>query len=297
MTSNHGKILAIVFFAVISAGGIFFGLQHLSSWHEEEIQSALELQRRHFEIRQSQMELELRDLEEQLDERTQRTALPEARISEVFGNPGDEPNEIDTCELKKQRIDSFFKYIDKKTKNPEMNSHDVFLTMMGDLAEKPPLVVGETRDLITLLRNRAHFFRVLKKDRIDMVRGILRTEKDVLESAMADFYAYYIGEDSCEDVYREQIMPITAMYDYAGFFLESISGKSYLMRRDSTTRSLSLYYSVLILDQSIDKDLNNYGIDIRGHIDLAMDDIQHQSGLAYQDHYLETLEALEHKYQ
>ncbi len=204
---------------------------------------------------------------------------------------------MDRCEQRQKRIDSFFDYIDEKTdgKN-ETHSRDVFFQMMAALAENPPLVTGETRDLITLLRNRAHFFRVLKKERIDMVRRILKTEKDVLESAMADFYAYYISEDRCVGESEAQFMPMPALYDYAGFFLETISGKSYLMRRDSVTRSLAVYYSILVLDQAIENGLNKYGIDIREHIDFAKDDIRHRRGLIHRQQYMETLDELDNKY-
>ena len=295
MISNPGKIIAIVFFAVISAGAIFFGLQHLSAWHEQEIQSALELQRKQFESRYRQLEMELAVLESELEKQKQETALPEDRILEVFGGPEIHADEADGRVLEK-RVDSFFAYIDKKTITGGNNSRDVFFKMISDLAEKPPLVVGETRDLITLLRNRAHFFRVLSRERINMVRAILDTEKDILESAMSDIHSCYI-EGACNAENPEKMIPLPAMYDYAGFFLETISGKSYLMRRDSVLRSLSLYYSVLVLDQAIENGLNKYGIDIRGHIDLAISDIRHQGGLAQRDHYLDTLENLKHKYQ
>lgn len=296
MSRNPGKILGIIFLAVITAGAIFLGLQYLSEWHEQEIQSALELQRKQYETYHTQLEQEIRDIEEQLEKNRQIASVPEEREIEVFGEPATEAEIIGQCEIQKKRIDSFFSYIDEKISTGDMDSQDLFFRMVADLADKPPLVVGETRDLITLLRNRAHFFRVLKKERIDLVRNILKTEKDILESAMADFYSYYISENRCINDEDNPFLP-SFQYDYAGFFLETISGKSYLMRRDSAVRSLSVYYSVLILDQAIDNELNRYGIDIREHIDFAEDDIRSQRGLAHRERYLETLGELRRKYQ
>ena len=296
MTSNHGKILATLFSALIVAGAIFFGLRYLSEWHEREIQSALELQRNHLEERQARLAREIRRLEEQLEEKREEEAVPYRRDAEVFGEMPEDVEEIDRCTFLEKRIDSFFGYIDGKMDLEESAARDIFFSMMEELEEKPPLVVGETRDLITLLRNRAHFFRVLKKERIDMVRHILQAERDILESAMADFYAYYIGEEQCTGKNGETLMDMEALYDYAGFFLESISGKSYLMRRDSSTRVLSLYYSIRILDKAIDKGINRYGIDIREHIDAAMDDIRHRGDLRHRDHYMEQLRQLQERH-
>ena len=296
MTSNHGKILAILFSAVIVAGAIFFGLRWLSDWHEREIQNALELQRNSLEERQAELAGEIRRLEEKLEAMREEEAAPDRRDAEVFGETPEDVEEIDRCAFLEKRIDSFFAYIDDKMALEEPSARDIFFSMMADLEEKPPLVVGETRDLITLLRNRAHFFRVLKKERIDMVRHVLQAERDILESAMADFYAYYIGEEACIAAHSETLMDMEALYDYAGFFLESISGKSYLMRRDSSTRILSVYYSIKVLDKAVDKGINRYGIDIREHIESAKDDIRHRGDLRYRDHYMEQLRQLQEKH-
>lgn len=297
MSRNPGKIFGIIFLAVITAGAIFLGLQYLSGWHEQEIQSALELQRKQYEAYHTQLEQEIREIEEQLEKSRQIASVPEEREIEVFGEAATEAEIIGQCEMQKNRIDSFFSYIDEKISTGDMDSQDLFFQMVADLADNPPLVVGETRDLITLLRNRAHFFRVLKKERIDLVRNILKTEKDILEPAMADFYAYYISENRCINDADNPFLPMSFLYDYAGFFLETISGKSYLMRRDSAIRSLAVYYSVLIVDFAIDNELNRYGIDIREHIDFAEDDIRNQRGLAHRERYLETLGELRRKYQ
>jgi hypothetical protein len=297
MTDNQGKILAIVFLAVFSAGAIFFGLQYLSDWHEREIMSALELQRRQFEKSHAELESALHELEEQLDKERHGGIIPDERAEEVFGTAALEQTEVvDPCLVLEKRIASFFEYIDRQTGAPANASQKAFFQMMADLAETPPLVVGETRDLITLLRNRAHFFRVLRKERIDLVRGILKSEQDILESAMADFYAYYISENRCTAPEVDRFMPIASLYDYAGFFLETISGKSYLMRRSSVNRSLTTYYSVLVVDQAINEGINKYGIDIREHIELAKDSIYNQGGMANKDLYMKKLDELKRKY-
>ncbi len=89
---------------------------------------------------------------------------------------------------------------------------------------------------------------------------------------------------------------LDVMYAYAGFFLNTLAGKSYLLRRDSKIRRLTTYYAVLIIDKANDENLNSSGIDIRPHIDFLINDIQSQIGLIHQKQYLIQLEQLGAKY-
>jgi len=78
--------------------------------------------------------------------------------------------------------------------------------------------------------------------------------------------------------------------------MNTFAGKSYLFRRSSTIRCLTDYYTVLVLDKADDAGINQYGIDIRPYISLAMDSIACQNNLIFQDQYLKTLTGLQAKY-
>jgi hypothetical protein len=86
------------------------------------------------------------------------------------------------------------------------------------------------------------------------------------------------------------------MYEYAGFFLNTLGGRSYLQRRDSKIRMLVDYYSLMILDRANTEKLNSHGIDIRPYIDFLFYDISNQKGLMYRERYLSGLAALQSKY-
>jgi hypothetical protein len=90
--------------------------------------------------------------------------------------------------------------------------------------------------------------------------------------------------------------PLNVMYEYAGFFLNTLAGKSYLLRRDSKVRILTIYYSILILDKANDETLNRHGIDIRPYIDFLFYDVINQRGLVYRKQYLAELIGLKEKY-
>jgi hypothetical protein len=155
--------------------------------------------------------------------------------------------------------------------------------------------VGETQDLVSLMHNQAHFFRLLEKERIELVKYILNMDADVLEHAMGNFYDYYVEHGGCGGK-RGGAVSLETLYEYAAFFLNTFSGKSYLMRRGSSMRCLVRYYSVLVLDRANKATVNRHGIDIRPHIELALDDIRHQQSLLYQDVYIKRLSELQEKY-
>jgi hypothetical protein len=86
------------------------------------------------------------------------------------------------------------------------------------------------------------------------------------------------------------------MYEYASFFLNTLGGRSYLMRRDSKVRLLTTYYCILVLDRANDNGMNPNGVDIRPLIVLTANDIHSQKGLIHQKSYLAELSRLAGKY-
>jgi hypothetical protein len=163
------------------------------------------------------------------------------------------------------------------------------------LSAKKPIITGETDSLYNLFLNIAHFYRVLGKKRAYLVRDILNNESDILESAMKTFYLWYSLKSKGDgDLKGRPSLPV--LYEYTGYFLNTLGGRGYLLRRDSKIRILTTYYSVLIIDRANDKGLNSDGIDIRPHIESVFDDITNQIGLIHQKEYLLQLDDLKIKY-
>jgi hypothetical protein len=112
---------------------------------------------------------------------------------------------------------------------------------------------------------------------------------------MRTFYLLYTLENpSGEKLAGRPDLKIS--YTYASYFLETISGRSYLLRRNSKIRLLSYYYSIMFLDHANEDQLNFLGIDIRPHIKAASQDIGNQIGLANRKIYLQDLDQLARKY-
>jgi len=164
-----------------------------------------------------------------------------------------------------------------------------FTQALEKLAYNPPVISGETKDLYTLLSNAAHFYRVEGKGNISLVKDILEQEHDRMEMLMSVVYDYLI-KGSQE---RKLMINIGQLYEYAGFFLETLAGKSYLYRRDSTTRTLTRYYCVLLLDMANKEKMNPYGIDIMPHLRLLKEDLHAHKGLEGTSAYLAVLKNIE----
>ncbi len=167
----------------------------------------------------------------------------------------------------------------------------------GKLFARPPTVIRETDSLTTVLNNAAHFYRVLGERDIAIARKILTTEGDIIESSLALFYRWLEMEGQCDKTAIDIHLPPEQLYEYAVFFVNTMGGNSYLLRRAPQVRTLIRYYVVLILDQANSRNLNRYGIDIRPTLLVVVQEIQSLTNLQYQEKYLQTLQGLTEKYQ
>jgi len=225
------------------------------------------------------------------------------KLLETFGDkppiPSKKGEEIN-CKEREQQILAFFSYLENKdyVKSYKWKGgiHKWFQKVVKELSRNQPVVSGETNDLYSLLKNMAHFYRVSGKKGIKFVKDILLYESSIIEPTSALFYEWFISGDHCVDDIG--IRPSRkAIYSYAGFFLNTLAGRSYLLRRNSKIRILVTYYSVLIIHKSNEDRKNEYGIDIRPYIDRLLDDVFSQKVLIYRMHYLKRLEDLRKHYE
>ena len=290
-----------IFIIPLALGFIgYFGYHRIMEWHKKELGTAIRQEQDAFEDRSWTLKEEMRKLEEELA-LEKKARVPEEKLMEVFGKDAAASvwQEDTDCEDLEQQIKAFFIYLDKQeypiVQESAHGSYDVFRQMVRQLSENPPVVTGETMDLISLTRNMAHFYKILGKRRIQFAKDVLHNETDIIESIMATFFEFYTSEKCCQKDLRKCPGP-GVLYEYAGFFLNTVGGRSYLLRRDSKVRILTTYYSILILDMANDAVLNRYGIDIRPHINLSIDDISNQKNLIYSETYVAKLHQLQEKY-
>jgi hypothetical protein len=211
-----------------------------------------------------------------------------------------EINPQQQCEQLANDLNLFFSHLDNEAYIKEFNlnqsSLQYFSILTTKLLANPPVVTRESDDLYTILTNMAHFFRIIGQQNILLLKGILDRERDKIEDIAAELYKWTIV-DQC----RGDNFPITAsldkLYEYAGFFLNTMGGRSYLFRRDSRSRLLVNYYAILIIDQTNKEDMNRYGLDIRELIPRLIEEIEATNQLIYKEDYLDNLLDLQEEYQ
>jgi hypothetical protein len=230
-------------------------------------------------------------------------AGPEAKVSPVKPDPASpQPKKL----LKKKKsyyanlrdeIRILFEYLDGqeyvKAYALERGSEIHFLELLARLSANPPVIEGETKDIFMLTRNMAHFYRVMGNTNIFLGKEILINEKEIKEPAIELIYEW-----TMEEIKRKNPQfktSLNQLYEYAGFFLTTLSGRAYLSRRDSKTRILVLYYSILILDKANRGNLNYHGIDILPPLNLLIDDISNHRNLDYRRKYLARLTYIKKK--
>ena len=202
---------------------------------------------------------------------------------------------------KADQIESFFHLLDQRdyieTFNLGEPSHVYFPELIQRLIDNPPIVTGETDDLFTILQNTAHFFRIIGKKNILILKGILDREKDTFEQTLADFYELTKHPLLLDQRFDLHITP-ESLYLYSGFFLNTMGGRLYLFRRDSMSRMVVSFYAIQILETANRQGRNKYGIDIQPAINNLINEIESSKiDLKLRDHYLDTLYDLKEKYQ
>lgn len=279
----------------------YLAYNRIINWHKNELVTSVSQERDKFREKTLELEKEIKRLEEELALKKE-TLIPEEKLKEVFGDettlifPGRES--ID-CENLERQIIAFFSYLDKRDyivlQNLSHGTYDLFKKVLMQLSVNLPTITNETTDIIHLTHNMAHFYRVLGKKQINLIKKILNNENDIIESIMPVFYSFYTSDKCCEED-LQGCPTLKFFYEYAGFFLNTIAGRNYLLRRDSKIRILTIFYCVLILDKANQEKLNPYGIDIRPYIYLSMNDISNQKNLIYHKQYLTKLQSLKEKY-
>jgi hypothetical protein len=204
------------------------------------------------------------------------------------------------CSLLSDRLVTFFTHLDNEPYIKEYNlgrpSKQYFAALAEKLLANPPTVTRESDDLYTILTNMAHFFRIIGRNNILIIKSILDRERDKIEDIAADLYQWTIV-DQCRDNNLPLKAPLEKVYEYAGFFLNTMGGRSYLFRRDSRSRLLVNYYALLIIDRANREGLNLYGIDLKPIIPKLIQEIEATNQLIYKEDYIDRLVALQEKYQ
>ncbi|MEA2083810.1 MAG: hypothetical protein U9O82_06115 [Thermodesulfobacteriota bacterium] len=197
-------------------------------------------------------------------------------------------------------IPDFFRHLDEqdyiKAYELEGGTRKTFAKIIEKLIANPPAVVRETDSLFMILNNTTHFFRIFGKKNMSLLKEIMTKESDMIEPTLALFHEWSIMAGQCKKNEVTIRLPLETLYEYAGFFLNTLGGQSYLFRRESRIRVLTKYYCVRILDRANTQVMNKYGFDIRYPINTTIQEMEPARKLVHKDEYLDTLYNLKAKY-
>lgn len=303
------KSAKIVVALVIIAVSGFFIFSKISGWHKGKVEKAVQKEQETWQGKANKLEQVVSELKQELTE-VKGQNVPEEKLATVFGKEEKEetgqkeeaqtpPEKLSDIAETERQIAAFFAYLDKR---PYIRSLDLaggsylqYQIAIEKLSATPPIIVGEMDSLYNMVRNVAHFYRVMGKKRVLLSRQILLNESEVIEAVMQTFYKWFTMDDGGESTLKGR-PSLTAMYEYAGYIMNTLGGRSYLLRRSPKVRALTTYYCVLILDRANDEELNSRGIDIRPYIRSSLLEIKNQIGLTHQKKYITRLSELSLKY-
>ena len=200
-----------------------------------------------------------------------------------------------------RKLNAFYSQLDSRPYMRDFKlqepSREHFSKLIQKLLDNPPVVTRETDDLFTLLKNTAHFFRVLGKNNVLLLKGILDREHDSLETIMKTLYGLTSYPNIVQREYNIQLSE-APLVDYCGFFLSTMGGRLYLFRRDSNSRMIVTYYAILLLNQAHKNGNNRLGIDLLPPIRSLIEELENGGrNLTMRDQYLDKLYTLEEYYE
>jgi len=294
--SNLITVIIIGVVVVLACAAGYFYVQNRQIIDEN--QQQLEAERETQKELAAQLEQKIEELETQLREDAVPAPAPE-KLREAFASDdaGSELPEEVQAESVQDRVENFFSYLDSKgyaaQRGVEGSSQEIFEGVLYKLNETRPLISGENQNLIALMRNITFFYRALGKDTMLMLKDSIEAEAAIMEPVMALFYEWI--NPWAPQVSAPAVTP-EMMYDYAGFFLQSMGGRSYLFRREPGIRMLTLYYSLLVLDRANRDGLNSEGIDIGPSITALIQEMRYSRRLSDRQKYLEKLREIQERY-
>lgn len=209
-------------------------------------------------------------------------------------------NKSQPIEVRGARLLAFVNEIGTREYFTKMGGNETSLANFSSLLQRvndnPPIVLRESDDLLSLLKNIAHFFRIAGRTSTEMLAELLKEENANLEGIAADAYALLLEKNELEKLFSVHINDQTA-YTYACYFLNSFGGRMYLFRRLPNQRLLATYYSLLIVDMASQKNENSNGVDIRQALDMLILEME-KSGdlLKNREEYLASLTEMKKRY-
>ncbi|MGD9157382.1 MAG: hypothetical protein PVG39_03155, partial [Desulfobacteraceae bacterium] len=229
--SKKQSITIVICVVILVILGIL-GYRALESRHKKDLDAALEQEKTQWQGKNEELTDKIDSLK-----RTISTLTGDADLIEdedinsddeaMSKTPGEEPEDIESIEEVERRIASFFVHLDQQNYIKKYgfagSSYNEYEEIIQKISEKTPLLGNETESLYNMFLNIAHFYRVLGSEKLSLIKDVLTYENENIESTMRYFYLWYTYDG--KDRKRIKGRPSQQiLYEYAGFFLNTIGG-------------------------------------------------------------------------
>jgi len=246
------KSAKIVVVLVIIAVSGFFIFSKISGWHKSKLEKAVQKEQEVWQGKTNKLEQEVSELKLELTE-VKGQNVPEEKLATIFGKNGKEDPQAaqekeapqkklsDIAETERQ-IAAFFTYLDKRPYVQSLNlpggSYLQYQIAIEKLSAKPPIIVGEMDSLYNMVRNVAHFYRVMGKKRVLLIKQMLQNESEVIESVMKTFYQWFTMDDEGQSTVQGR-PSMKNMYEYCRLYFEYPGRKKLFIEKGSKGKNLN----------------------------------------------------------
>ena len=104
------------------------------------------------------------------------------------------PPEEDYCTRIEKNMAEYFRYLDAREYvrrlNPKADAYTRFKKILRRLSARPPFPAGEGTDSTMIIQNLYHFFRIIDRKDMSLIRAMLKNEQDTMEISLEMFYRW-----------------------------------------------------------------------------------------------------------
>ena len=206
---RSAKIIVVLVVIVASA---FFIYSKFAGWHASKLETTVKQEKKIWQDEADQMRQEIATLKQELALVKGQNVTPD-KLAGVFGEAQQEAKELtqqfegEIAAGKKQpsfaevegHIIAFFSYLDDQeyvqSYKFKESTYRQYQIAIKKLSSKLPIISGEMSSLYNVVRNVAHFYRVMGKKRVLLIKQLLQNESEVIESVMRTFYLWFTMDD------------------------------------------------------------------------------------------------------
>ncbi len=204
----------------------------------------------------------------------------------------------DPCLDTIKQLDSFFLYLDTQDYIKEYqfpNGSKDFVASMTNKALSHPPVFSMNQSISSQAKTGAYLYRTIGGQNLLILAKILISEPDHLENIFETFYTWSLMAGQCQNRTYAIRPQLDQLYQYAIFFIDSLDGKNYVNRRESTTGLLTRFYSLQIIKEAQVNHIDKYNTNLAPHILSLITDIESTDLLEKKTTYLKQLYSLRDK--